>query len=256
MPTIALVSPCGGAGRSTLAASLATLAARAGRWGLAVECDPQNLLALHFGAEHPPFDGLASRAARGQPWNTAALSASDGTLILPFGLLEAPALVDWERRLITEPDWLLARLETLARPADGLTFIDAPRAPAVLARQAVRAADAALLVLRADGASIALLEAALDSLGDKPVLVVVNAFDPARTLQSDIMATLFERLGQRLAPYPIHRDEAIPEAFARRVALGDHAPHSQCVHDLHGLLGWIRRQCRTMMEPRTGNSVS
>ena len=56
MPTIAVVSPCGGAGRSTLTACLATLAARSGVWGLAVECDPQNLLALHFGADSAPAD--------------------------------------------------------------------------------------------------------------------------------------------------------------------------------------------------------
>jgi cellulose synthase operon protein YhjQ len=255
MPSIALVSPCGGAGRSTLTACLATLAARSGVWGLAVECDPQNLLALHFGADAAPADGLASRAARGQVWNTAALAASDGTLVLPFGAMDPPALVDWERRLIVEPDWLMARLDTLARPANGWTFIDTPRAPSVLARQGVRAADAVLLVLRADGASMSLLEPALDALADKPLLAVVNGFEPGRELQSDIVAALFERLGDRLSPYPVHRDEAIPEAFARRMSPGDHAAHSQAVHDLHGLLRWIQRQCRTMKEPRTGSSV-
>ncbi len=255
MPSIAIVSPCGGAGRSTLVASMATLAARSGVWGLAVECDPQNLLALHFGADRAPSEGLASRAARGQVWNTAALAASDGTLVLPFGAMDAPALVDWERRLIVEPDWLLTRLDTLARPTDSWTFIDAPRAPSVLTRQAVRAADAVLVVLRADGASTALLEQTLEALADKPTLAVVNAFDPSRVLQTDVMATLYERLGERLSPYPVHRDEAIPEAFARRMAPGDHAPHSQVVHDLHGLLRWIQRQCRTIKEPRTGSSV-
>ena len=256
MPTIALVSTCGGAGRSTLTASLATLAARSGVWGLAVEFDPQNLLALHFGAETAPADGLASRASRGQAWNTAALAASDGTLVLPFGAMDPPALVDWERRLIVEPDWLTARLDTLARPADGWTFIDSPRGPSVLTRQAVRAADAVLLVLCADGASMALLEAALINFADKPVLAVVNGFEPGRVLQADIVAALFERLGNHLSPYPVHRDEAIPEAFARRMSPGDHAAHSQVVHDLHGLLRWIQRQCGSMKEPRTGSSVT
>jgi cellulose synthase operon protein YhjQ len=255
MPTLAIVSPCGGTGRSTLAATLATLAARNGAWGLAVECDPQNLLALHFGAETAPLEGLASRASRGQVWNTAALAASDGTLVLPFGAMDPPALVDWERRLVIEPDWLAQRLDTLARPADGWTFIDTPRCPAVLARQAVHAADAVLLVLRPDGASATLLEPTLALLGDKPVLVAVNAFEPGRTLQADVLAALRERLGTRLAPHPIHRDEALPEAFARRMSPDDHAPHAQAVHDLHGLLRWIQRQCRTMKEPRTGSNV-
>jgi cellulose synthase operon protein YhjQ len=255
MPSVAIVSPSGGAGRSTLAASLATLAARSGVWGLAVECDPQNLLALHFGAEQAPLEGLASRAARGLVWNTAALAASDGTLVLPFGAMEPPALVDWERRLVIEPDWLAQRLDTLARPADGWTFIDTPRWPAVLARQAVRAADVTLVVLRADGASVALLDPILAMLEGTPALAVVNSYDPARTLQADVMAALHDRLGARLSPHPVHRDEAIPEAFARRMAPEDHSAHAQVVHDLHGLLRWIQRQCRTMKEPRTGSNV-
>lgn len=255
MPALAIVSPCGGTGRSTLAASLATLAARGGHWSLAVEFDPQNLLALHFGADGPPPDGLASRAARGQPWNTAALAASDGTLVLPFGAMDAPALVDWERRLVAEPDWLRGHLDTLARPADGWTFIDTPRAPSVLARQAIRAADATLLVLHANGANVALLDSMLQLLEGRTALAVVNAFEPGRVLQADILALLFERLGERLAPYPIHRDEAVPEAFARRVSPGDHAAHAQVVHDLNGLLPWIQRQCRPMKEPRTGSNV-
>ncbi len=255
MPSVAIVSPCGGTGRSTLAASMATLAARSGVWGLAIECDPQNLLALHFGAVQAPLEGLASRASRGQVWNTAALAASDGTLVLPFGAMEAPALVDWERRLVAEPDWLAARLDTLARPADGWTFIDAPRWPAILARQAVRAADVALLVLRPDASSVALLEPVLAMLEGTPVLAVVNALEPGRALQTDVLAALHARLGARLAPHAIHRDEAIPEAFARRMPPEDHAPHSQVVHDLRGLLRWIQRQCRTMKEPRTGSNV-
>jgi cellulose synthase operon protein YhjQ len=255
MPSVAIVSPCGGTGRSTLTASLATLAARSGVWGLAVECDPQNLLALHFGAERAPAEGLASRAARGQVWNTAALAASDGTLVLPFGALDPPALVDWERRLVIEPDWLAARLDTLARPANGWTFLDTPRWPSVLSRQAVRAADITLLVLRADGASATLLEPTLTLLDGVPVRVVVNAYEPGRALQADVMAALRERLGARLAPHPIHRDEAIPESFARRLSPGDHAAHAQVVHDLHGLLRWIQRQCQTMKEPRTGSNV-
>jgi cellulose synthase operon protein YhjQ len=255
MPSIAIVSPAGGTGRSTLTACLARLASRSGQWALATEFDPQNLLALHFGAEHPPTEGLASRAAAGQAWNTAALAASDGTLVLPFGAMDAPGLVDWERRLIVEPDWLYARLDTLARPADGWTFIDTPRAPSVLARQAARAADATLLLLHADGTAMALLDSALDMLEDKPVLVAVNAFEPGRTLQADVVALLYERLGERLSPYPIHRDEAIPAAFARRIAPEDHAAHAQVVHDLNGLLRWIQRQCRTMKEPRTGSNV-
>lgn len=255
MPAIAVVSPCGGSGRSSLAAALAHLAAREKLWSLAVECDSQNLLALHFGAARAPADGLFSHAARDRPWNTAALAAVDGTFILPFGAMEPRALVDWERRLVAEPDWLAARLDTLARPAGGWTFLDTARWPSVLARQGVRAADAALLVLRADGTGSELLDDTLARLEEKPLLAVVNGFDPGRALQADLLAGLQARLGARLCPHAVHRDEAVAEAFVRRTPISGHAPHSQVAHDLHGLFRWIQRQSLAMKEPQPGSNV-
>lgn len=246
MPNIALVSPCGGTGRSTLTATLTALVSRSNGWSLAVECDPQNLLALHFGAEQAVDEGLASQALRGQAWNAAALVARDGSLVLPFGPLAPLALIDWERRLVVEPDWLWAHLDRLVRPPGAWVFIDTPRTPSVLARQAARAADAVLLVLRADGAALGLLDTALDALDAKITLAVVNSYDPALALQSEVVAALYERLGERLSPHLIHRDEALPEAFAQRRFPGDYAPHAQAMQDIHGLLRWIRQRCASM----------
>jgi hypothetical protein len=53
-------------------------------------------------------------------------------------------------------------------------------------------------------------------------------------------AALLERLGPALCPYPIHRDEAVPEAFARQAALPDAAPHAQATHDLQGAWRWLQ----------------
>jgi cellulose synthase operon protein YhjQ len=255
MPTLALLSPCGGTGRSTLTAALASVSARRKTWSLAVEFDPQNALALHFGADTAPTDGLASRAARQLAWNTAALSAADGTLVLPFGALDSPALVDWERRLIVEPDWLHARLESIASPADGWIYIDTPRWPSTLARQGLAASDVALVVLRADPQSVQLLSDMRHLSEDRSALFVVNQYDPTRRLQSDCLSILREKLGDALCPVPVQRDEAVPEAFARRLGIEDHAAHAQAVHDVHGLLAWIRRQYRTMKESQPSNNV-
>jgi cellulose synthase operon protein YhjQ len=242
MPTLALIAPCGGVGRSTLAAALATLAAREGRWSLLLEWDPQNLVALHFGAEQEPAEGLASCAAQARPWHQAALQADDGTLVLPFGALAANLLTRWERQMAEQPTWLQERLRELDRPADGWTFIDTPPATGPFTTQALAAADAALLVLRADRVSLALLERGLAMAGGKPVAVVINALDMARPLQADIAAAYRARLGDRLSPYAVHSDAMVSEAFARVVALQDHAPHSQVAHDLHGLMRWLQQR--------------
>jgi cellulose synthase operon protein YhjQ len=242
MPTLSILSASGGAGRSTLTAGLASVFARSPVWSLAVEFDPQNLLAFHFGASTPPQDGLASRASRNLPWNTAALVAADSTLILPFGEVSAPALIDWERRLIVEPDWLRSRLDSIARPNEAWTFIDTPRWPGVLSRQAIAASDLILVVLKPDAHALTFVDTVRDRLEDKHLLFVINGLDVTRRLQSDIMSQLRRRLGTDLFAQGIHQDEAVPEALAKRVFVEDHMPHAQVVHDLHELSVWIKQQ--------------
>jgi cellulose synthase operon protein YhjQ len=240
MTTLALASLAGGVGRSTLTAQLATLAARDGRFSLALEWDPQNLLALHFGASRGPQAGIGAQAQQGQGWAEAALRSADGVAVLPFGRLADDALCAWQSRMQAEPEWLAAQLARLQRPAGGWTFIDTPRAPCSLLRSAVRAADAVLLVVHADPATLAALDSLLALAAGRPHAVVVNAFDAARTLQSDLHAVLLERLRERVVPYAVHRDEAVPEAMARQAALVDVAPHAQATHDLIALWRWLQ----------------
>jgi cellulose synthase operon protein YhjQ len=240
MPTIAIASLAGGVGRTTLMAHLATLAARSGHWSLALEWDPQNAAALHFGAGQPPVDGLAARAERGEPWHEAALRSGDGVLLLPFGEIASGALCRWQSRLEAEPHWLHQALSQLNRPASGWTFIDTPRAPCTLLASAAHAADAVLLVLRADAAAAAQIDAATALADGRPFGAVINGFDAAQPLQVDVQAALLDALGDRLSPYSVHRDAAVPEAFARQLALPDAAPHAQAHHDLHGLWRWLQ----------------
>ncbi len=240
MPSVSLISACGGVGRSTLTAALASETARAGHWSLALECDPQNLLALHFGAEQAPADGLMSRSMKGRAWNTAALRAADGTLVLPFGALDADLLGRCMQRMLAEPDWLATRLAALDRPAAGWVWLDTARAPSVFATEAVRASDAVLLVLRADPVSLSLLEPVLASLPGKPLAAVVNQYEPERSGQAEILASLQQRLGAALAPFPLPRSEALLTAFLARLAPADQAPDDPYTTHLRGLLQWLR----------------
>ena len=241
--SLAIISLAGGVGRTTLAGELATLAARAGHGSLAVDWDPQNLLALHFGLEHPPAEGLAANAANGLPWQDCALRNADGAVLLPFGRLSLAQLRDWYPQMARERDWLAERLAQIERPAPRSgrhwTFIDTPRAPSLLTEQAMRAAEAVLLVLRADPGAVALLPEALEMAAAKPLLAVINGFDASRPLQQGVRAALQSRLGARLVPHVVHRDEAVPEAYARLGHLAELAPQAQATHDLHGLMRWL-----------------
>ena len=243
MPSLAVISLAGGVGRTTLAATLATLAARAGHASLAVDWDPQNLLALHFGMEHPPAEGLAANAANGLPWQGSALRSADGAVVLPFGRLNVEQLRDWYPQMARDRGWLAERLAQIAPPATASarqwTFLDTPRAPSLLTEQAMLAADAVLLVQRADPGALALLPQALAMAATRPLLAVLNGFDASRPLQQGVRAALQARLGARLVPHVVHRDEAVPEAWARLAALPEQAPHAQATHDMHGLLRWL-----------------
>ena len=239
MPSLALISLAGGVGRTTFAASLGKLAARGGVPSLAVDWDPQNLLALHFGLQHPPEEGLASLCAAGLPWQRSALRHADGAVVLPFGQLGIEAMRDWYPQMLHEREWLARKLAMLERAPSSWTFIDTPRAPSLLAEQALLAADAVLLVMRADPAAVALLPQALEVAGERPVLAVLNGFDASRPLQQGVRAALHRHLGARLIPHVVHRDEAVPEAFARQTSVADATPHAQAAHDLHGLMRWL-----------------
>ncbi|MBA4175015.1 MAG: cellulose synthase operon protein YhjQ [Leptothrix sp. (in: Bacteria)] len=243
MPSLAVISLAGGVGRTTLAATLARLAARAGHASLAVDWDPQNLLALHFGLQHPPAEGLASNAANGLPWQGSALRSADGAVVLPFGRLSLEQLRDWYPQMARERGWLADRLAQIELPRAhagvAWTFIDTPRSPSLLTEQAMRAADAALLVLRADPGALALLPEALEMAATRPVLAVINGFDASRPLQQGVRAALRARLGGRLVPHVVHRDEAVPEAYAHLASLAEQAPHAQATHDLFGLMRWL-----------------
>ena len=64
---------------------------------------------------------------------------------------------------------------------------------------------------------------------------VVNAFDPQRPLQQDLLLLLRDRLGARLLQEVVHRDTAIADAQARNRALPVDAPYSQAAEDLQQL---------------------
>ncbi len=113
MHRLALISICGGVGRSTLSALLATATARQGQWSLLLEWDPRNLLAWYLGARYGGREGIARAALDDVPWQSAGLRADDGTLLLPFGRLTPSEEAGFAWHMADEPQWLAKRLDTL-----------------------------------------------------------------------------------------------------------------------------------------------
>lgn len=247
MKTIAVVSSVGGAGRTTLTVALAGLLAARDHAVLAVECDPRNVMALHFGMRDAARHGLVAHvlAPVGQRVDTA-LQTDDGVLLLPWGgASEGGPDRDAEAAVATclyrEPHWLRDWLAGVDLPANGVTLIDAATWPSVHAAQAMAAADLVLVVLPPDPvacATLPRLRAELAAAG-KAHFFVANAVLPTRQLHIDILALLSPVLGPSLLPYRIHADVGVPEALARNEDFCRALPHSQTAHDLQGLASWL-----------------
>ena len=267
MKTIAIVAPVGGAGRSTVTAALASLLAGRGHAVLALECDPRNLLGLHFGLREPVERGLVDAALRpsASDWAAAALRSDDDVLLLPWGQADgvhggadrndgganadadadanadANAEAAATRCLLERPHWLRTLLAQLDLPDDGIVLVDTPAWPAPHAAQALAAADLALVLAPPEPevcATLPRLQHALERIA-LPYRVVATRVQPARQLHGDVLALLRTRLRERLLPYQVHLDHGLPEALARGENFCRAMPHSQAAHDLQGIAAWL-----------------
>jgi cellulose synthase operon protein YhjQ len=246
MKTIAIVSATGGAGRTTFTAELASLLAARGHHTLALECDPRNVLALHFGLRESAREGLVSHlAGHTEAWANAALQSDDGVLVLPWGgdnlASGAHADADASTVLDANPHWLRGLLARVDLPSDAIALVDCAAWPSPHARQAIGAADLVLAVVAPDATACATLPrlvATLEQSGKRSVYVA-NAIVPARPLHTDIVALLRARLGAAMLPYVVHADTGVPAALARGESFCLGSPDSQAAHDLNGIAAWL-----------------
>lgn len=260
MKTIAIISPVGGAGRTTLTAALAGLLTARKHPVLALECDPRNVLALYCGLREPARAGLASYLLDGAAArDDAALQSDDGTLWLPWGgahdlgTLSAGDQAKIDDTLHQQPQRLRDLIAQVELPAHGMALIDSATWPSVHAEQAIAAADLALVVLPPTPAACATLPRLRARLMSqrKPSLYVANAVSPAMQLHTDILSLLRQVLGAELSSYRIHADSGIPEALARNESFSVAAPHSQAAHDMQGLATWLSHWTRQATRPAT-----
>ena len=247
MRVIAVVSPLGGSGRTTVTAHLATLLAQRGEPCLAVDLCVQNLLGMHLGMPEPSATGWAPLAGAGQWWADGSLVNSDGVAVLPFGTAGPGLLETLHQQLQTQPHWLRDQLAMLDMPADCTVLLDTPVWPSPLASAAVRCADAVLVTLEASARACANplgIQALLEQTEAQPANqgVLVTRFDPRRTSHREALQTLRQQWGDRLIPYTVHEDENIPRALARSMCVGHFAPQAQSAHDLQSVCQWLSGQ--------------
>jgi cellulose synthase operon protein YhjQ len=212
--------------------------------------DPQNALRLHLGADPADAGGLVHQTLQQHSWYYAEYDSAYGVSFVPYGKVSEFERITFESFLTQTPDWLKENIADLGNEPGGYTIIDTPPGPSVYVQQALAIANLVLVVMIPDAGSYATLTAIegllsyycsnrSDFYGSYYVL---NQFDADHPLNRDIRTVMQTVLGERLAPYAIHRDESLSEALAFQEPAAQYSPHCQAVDDIKNLTGWLQHQ--------------
>ena len=245
MHQIAIISPKGGTGRTTVAANLGRLLAELTRV-LLVDCDPQNALGLLFGMTVGEPAGLSTPELQHQALAATLRSLKAEVPFIPFGHPPLPALVAAETQARLDATWLEKRLKELAPQGFDHAVIDTTSHRGVWQAQAVGLATVLVVVLEACALSYATLPE-VDALvaeaakrpGFKGAIYVLNRLDGRRALSRDVRSAMAQAAGADFLDIALVDDEHVREAAALRTTCVQHAPHSQFTAAMRLLAGRV-----------------
>jgi cellulose synthase operon protein YhjQ len=216
---IAVVSPKGGVGKTTLSAGLATMLHLQGGQTLAIDLDPQSALQYHLQAS-PDVAGMGNASLTGENWRSLLVPGSAGSQVLPYGLLDEEERRTLERFMDSDPLWLARQLARMNLGANDVVVLDTPPGRTAYLEQVLTVADQVLVVITADAASYQTLDQIERLLAtSRPRQVpyvcsyVINQYDASRAFSRDMLVVLQRRLGDQLLGV-ISVDHDISEALA------------------------------------------
>lgn len=215
---IAIVSPKGGVGKTTLCSALACALARHGRV-IAIDLDPQNALQYHLGVSVLSEPGSAGPAPAAVPaeapdWRATWREGSAGTKVVTHDVVAHQGEAGIARQMALDPQWLTRQLQAMDLQPGDVVMLDLPAGQSAYLDQALQAADQVVAVVTPDAGSFLALEHMRQALhGRNNCRYIVNKYNAARTFSQDMLEVLKRWMGSRLAGV-IALDHAISEGLA------------------------------------------
>ena len=215
---IAIVSPKGGVGKTTMCAALAGALSLKGPV-FAIDLDPQNALQYHMGVSSD-VAGTDDVGLTGGNWRSLLRDGAAGTRVLPYGSVSEKERRAFEHCLEEDSHWLARQLARMNLDADDVVILDTPPGRTLYLEQALNVADQVLLVVTPDAASFMVLdhidrlfEGRTNNFGRGKCCYIVNQFDASRTFCQDMLEVLKHRFGTKLVGV-VPFDHAISEGLA------------------------------------------
>jgi chromosome partitioning protein len=204
MPTIAIISQKGGAGKTTLALHLAAAAQDAGAVSLIIDTDPQ------------------ATASQWAAWRQDA----------PPEVIDSP------------PPRLAAKVAQASEQGAQLIVIDTPPHADSAARAAVEVADLVLIPCRPSAFDLAAIQtsAKLVQLLRKPAFVVFSAGSPNAPRVYAEAGELVESYGTPACPVLLPDRAAFRHASAEGRTVMETEPAGRAAQDVRELYKWVCRQ--------------
>src|SRR6185312_5851416 len=239
MPIVRVASPKGGSGKTTLAAAIGVGLRKIGWRVLALDCDRQNALRLHFELDSDDLPGIANDRGEGRDWTELVVEAPSGVYVIPFGSVAGRDTVRLSAHIGQNPGYVRRQLTPFFEYRDLAIVVDMPPGPSVYDAEIDPLSDLDVVVLLADAMSLALLprlqrgDFGADNPSRRPTQTgyVLNQIEPRRRLCRDVLALAHEVLGETLFG-TVHHDEAVAEAVACQLTVFDYAPDSVAAHDM------------------------
>jgi cellulose synthase operon protein YhjQ len=251
MPLITFASPKGGVGKTTLAAHVAALLARAGHAVVALDLDPQNALRLHLGLPLWEPAGFAANLPQRPNWRDCLVETESGARVLPFGPGDAVRAMGVAQALMNTPELLADPVREMLSVPGLIVVVDSPPGPNPALSAISSLTDILVMVLLADAGSAALIPQIASNrilgrgtlaarVGERAVMVL-NQVETANPLSEAVLDMAETALGPRFLGV-VCRDLAVAEALADRRMLLDAEPGAG--EDLHVLTEALAKRLR------------